>query len=285
MQNTVPTTLHRYCPTEEVPIRFRQAIARRLEQSRQALDPMDTSGPGHLAAVSAFLDFLGVRGPSTTDPRIRTLWKIASNMGTLDDQDQLTPSQSQIVARLGDMSRKAPPQETTFNEMIMAAVEDYAEFMAEKVGKAQLERDEADQRAAENGPTATRLKELEVQLQEARDVIDGLNGDLDEARGQISYFRDRGIEEAAQAEPPVPSSDKPKKKPRRTAIEGEDGLYITDSGKLQIGYIDAESKQRWKTLGNPDDAAEVAAARELRESLSGEPFEPLMADAKEAVAA
>jgi hypothetical protein len=160
----------------------------------------DTIGPRQISALGDFLLFLGDRGPDRTDPRTYALWFTAAAVGN-PDNFSLTPTQVDLLARIGTRAEPVPRVEVTFTEFAVAAWVDAVEAVQQKVGAANHERDESDEKASLNASAVIRAHELEDE-KEARDVIDGLKGDLAEAQASLEFFRQRGgIETVAPAAP------------------------------------------------------------------------------------
>lgn len=278
MTNTTHTTLGRQCPNDSVPVRLKEAVEREIVKAQRGAVDDRVAGPRHLSALCSFSDWLGDRGPDQTDPRTYAIWVLA---GALRNVDDYTPThrQSELLARLASTPATVPPPDVTFTEFVVSGIEDVIEFLQKEKAAVGHERDAAIAEAARNAADAANLAAARAELREATETIDGLRGELQEARGESIALRQRASDagrESRETQQLIanggagPDDAPSEKAPRRKVIEGEKGLYNTPSGALQIGWQDANGKQRWKTLEHHD----LAAARELRDELSGKPFEP-----------
>jgi hypothetical protein len=176
--------------------------------------PGDPGADRQFAALGDLLLYFSDRGPVRPDPRTYALWVIATYIGDVDNFE-LTPTQRELIARLGTRAEKAPTPDETLTELSVVGIADLAEALQQKIGDANRERNEADEKARLNASAVAGAKKRETELNEAREVIAGLTGELE---GETSSEGD----------------------PRR------DGPLHHGSGKLGIGWQDADGKPRWK---------------------------------------
>jgi molybdopterin converting factor small subunit len=229
--------------------------------------PGDPGADRQFTALGDLLLYLGDRGPVRTDPRTYALWIVACHIGD-PDCFEMTPTMRDLIARLGARAEKVPTPDETLTELTMAAVEDLAEALQRKVGAANRERDEADEKARLNASAVTRAQERDTELKEAREVIAGLTGELEEAQASLTFLRERG---SVEPEPKATAAS-PKKpdKPRRTSVDGETGIYFNEAVEgrpYEINYRDADKKQHWETIG-----FDLEEARARRALLNGQSY-------------
>jgi seryl-tRNA synthetase len=170
-----------------------------------------------------------------------------------------------LLSRLG-ADAAAPVLDVSLNEFVAAGVADTIELLNGRVGEADREREKAEAELKEFSERAQRCDAAEAELSQARQEIEETSQKCRELEANLEYLESRYSNriDAAPAEP------KPKK-PRRTRVEDEEGVYFreTPDGRVfEIGYADSERKQRWKTVG-PDLDEAVA----LRKELAGKPHQ------------
>jgi len=208
------TTLGKRVPSDQPPVEFRTAVAQRLEQARNALDPRDPITPRHLGALSTFLDSLGDYGPKVTDPRTYSLYLLANFYG--GESIQLTPTQNELLARLGVDPIAAPSPDVTLSELVSVGIEDVLDKARGDLGAAKRERNEALDRAVASGHLSEELAQLRSRLQVRDEEIGKVQGELEVEQRNVAYLREAG------------RSGSPEK-PRRIKLDGEEGIYYTDT--------------------------------------------------------
>jgi len=247
--NEINTTLGKRSNSDSVPVGLKQLVTDQVKQAQAALDLRDPGAARHIAALRAFDDSLGERGPHPTDPRMYALWLQQGAQGTIDN---FTPGEMQtnLLARMGTWG-PAPDPDVTLNEFVAAGIEDLIAALQKKIGDANRLRDEAVEEARQKAADADRAAILEQELTEAREQVDGLSGELAEAKGTVTYLTQMGIGEQ-QA------------KPRRIKVEGETGIYFyeTSFGREFEVIWTVDGKQKTAKAG-PDLQAAIALRAEL----------------------
>ncbi len=220
------------------------------------------------AALDALAGFIGEL--PIEDPRLFALAKVAANQpdkpGWSGRQDfEPTLSQRRLFYQQGLGAPIAP--ETTLMHLVLAGLHDT--LAAHTRARQQLENESKQADVARTAAEAKVEPLAEVEAERTR-----LTGKLDAAQQQIAKLQERAVDLEGFL---VASGDNGAA--RRQKVEGQTGIYQALSREYglvyEIGYNDAEGKQRWRRL-DPD--ASIEAARRLRRQLAGQPHEPDPAD-------
>jgi uncharacterized protein YhaN len=232
------------------------------EQAETARRSFGSSDGGHVAALETFSNFLS--GIDQGDPRMWALWTLAAGFG---DADNFNPSdlQRSLLARVGGTG-PAPPADTTLSELVAAGLSDLLERQASENGRIAANLASAQEEVAQLQGAATRVTELEAQLQESREEVDGLTGERQELQSQVSYLREH-LELDPEPNPKPQKSRRSKVPPEEFPNLDLTGIYyneLVEGRPFEIGWKDADKNQHWRTLS---EGIEEAIA--LRAELAG----------------
>jgi hypothetical protein len=216
------------------------------------------------AALDALASFIGEQ--EVADPRLFLLAEVAGaqpgEKGWIHHKSfNPTRSQSRIFFGLGLGAPVAP--ETAFIRLVSAGLADTLRDHNIAHQRLEAQRRDADAARQEAEAKVAPLAEAEAER-------DRLSARLEAAGAQIATLQRRAADLEGFV---VAAADTDG--PRRVKVEGETGIYQAPSREhgllYEIGYPDAEGKQRWKRLG-PD--ASLEEARQVRERLAGQPHDP-----------
>lgn len=175
-----------------------------------------------------------------------------------------TVTQSRILFALGTSSVAVVDPDATFSELVTAGVADMAALYMVRHRESENAREAAEERAREAEAKVAPLAQVEGELTAERAKSERLQAAVDRLQAR-----------ASELEGFVGAENGPK--PRRVHVGGGSenvGVYRSFSEGvpiLEVGYPDAEGKQRWRRLG-PD--ASIEDARRERSRLAGQPHDP-----------
>ncbi|MEZ5078400.1 MAG: hypothetical protein R2725_13270 [Solirubrobacterales bacterium] len=241
----------------DLPIKIREAIYRYADRAQNALG---SQARGQVAALQTLADYIGTL--SSDDPRI---WQQACVSGTRGDREEFHPVrgklQERLLSSLGDLGATAPPPEVSLAELLAAGVSDLIEDLSGKVSAAKAELERERVLNEELRKRSERGEELEVKLGEANNEV----SELKLARGRLQETVEH-LKLQLSARPSGSDQGRPREKPRRTRVDGHEGIYYREardgSVVYQIGWSE-NGKQRWKTVGT-----DLQKAIDLRAQLS-----------------
>jgi hypothetical protein len=136
-----------------------------------------------------------------------------------------------------------------------------SEDAAASIGSLQELRESVAASDALLAEARNRVESLQAELSALRGSLDAQAGELMEKDATIEFLRlltgatDTQVAEAGNG-----------RKPRRTVIKGETGIYRTDTGVIEVGWTE-DKKQRWEILGD----VSVDEARAFRAEKTGQP--------------
>lgn len=216
----------------------------------------------HVAALADLDNYLSGLGPE--DQRLVALAALAELLG---HRGEFRPShyQESLLARLAT-SLPPPSPGTTLDELLAAGLLDLGEALRRRAVAAEKAVEEAEAEAERLAAELEKRAGVEEALEEARGEIASLNDEVSEHEGQKAELQ-KYVDALAAGEAEKPATAK---KPRRTKVEGEVGVYYyeTAEGRVyEIGFPDNAGKTRWKRVG-PD----LQEAIELRAELAGKPY-------------
>jgi hypothetical protein len=257
------TTLGQWASVD-IPVTAREYIRRQAEVAREALGK---DGREHVAGLEALADYIA--GCSPQDPRMWTLAIIAAIYGDRDRFHGGGKMTGELLSRLaGEWEVAAPHQDVTLSELIGAQVSDLIEHLGSRVGEAVKAAELAQNEVRELREQAALGLAADAELKELRELVNVLTAEKGEVEHKLEYVR-------AHYGPQAEAEERARKKAaRRRRVEGEGltGIYVVDTpdGEVyEIGFHDADKRQRWKRVG-PD----LEEAIELRKELAGKPYEP-----------
>lgn len=212
----------------------------------------------HAAALGALDSHLEALDPE--DQRLRALALIAE---ARRERETFTPGKQQkVLLQVVGESGPPPPADDVLNELVVCGLSDLIDFLAEKAQQEisaarAVETDIEENREAEE---QLRAAEHQEQLSSAIGRAEDLEAECEELREQLEFLQ--GFLKSNGVEP------KPKAKTRRTKVEGETGVYWSDTtaGRMyEINFTGPDGKTKWKTIG-PDLEEAIEARKALTES-------------------
>jgi hypothetical protein len=273
------TSLGRRVPNDRFPHEVARVLRTAAEQSRTSFGDSPFLD-NHFHALNELADLVLAGG--LDDQLVRSLSLTQAYSGGSSDTWEPGEKAQQLIAGCG-YGPAAPSAEESLAELVSFAVED--------LGESQRAADRSGAKAQKRiGQLEESNQTMSQELAAAKEHEQELDGQLAEAReresklvAQANHLR-QALEAAATARPTA-SAEKPKpeKKPRRVRVEGaeNEGIYTVTKKVgpdwdtlLEIGYRDAEGRQRWQRL----DHADIEKARAERAELHGpKPKQPAAA--------
>jgi hypothetical protein len=234
------------------------------DNARQIEAMMTEQRTGALTALRNHLSQVEIE-----DARLFQLAEVARSApgvsGWAHRQDfQPSVTQRQILGALG-RGGEVKDLDRVIGLMISGGVADVLRAHAERYADMERRISEANAGRREAEQKAEPLAQTQADLATAQRRIANLEDEV--------ALRERQLSDA-QAFVTGPGSERP----RRVHVTGETGIYTTvvdGETRYEIGYSDAEGKQRWRRLG-PDESVEEA--RQLRRRLAGQSHKSDRAD-------
>jgi uncharacterized small protein (DUF1192 family) len=252
---------------------FQGAVARYLSQ-RAATAEEALGGPYASPNAQTHVEALNKlrKHVETVDPGEQSMWSLREIQGMVSgDTDEFTPgpSQENFFVQFGMSVDKNPLPHDALAELVSCGIEDYRAKYSHLNNRLQ----QATARAERVPEIEARIAELQEELDNTRAEVVAAKADAEQESRNAAYLRSLlpgvsngeappGPDRSGGAEP-IPRKQEP---PRRRAVEGFPGVYLTGAGKLEINYRQ-KGKTKWKTLGSANEVTfEDAAA--IREQLT-----------------
>jgi hypothetical protein len=215
-----------------------------------------------VAALHALADYIA--SVPTEDPRLFQAAQVAQSIPGVRwagrEPFEPTVTQSYILFSLGDAARRgntlAPEQ--TFSDLLSAGIADIGALHRTHAAEFERKCRAATKRAEEAEAKVAPHEQLEADLVAASEKSATLQAEIDRVQKQLADLE--GFTRS---------------NPRRVHVGGGEenkGIYrseLNGTPVFEIGFTDAEGRQRWRRL-DPD--ASVEDARGLRKRLAGQPY-------------
>jgi hypothetical protein len=253
------TSLGRRIPNDRFPHEVARVLRAAANQSRGSFGDSPFLD-NHFHALNELADLVLAGG--LEDQLVRSLSLTQAYSGGSSDTWDPGEHAQQLIAGCG-YGPAAPSAEESLAELVSFAVEDLGESQraADRSGAKAQKRigqlEESNQTMSQELAAAKeREQELDAQLADARQQES-------ELRAKANHLR-RALDAAATARPSADTKAKPEKPkaPRRVRVEGaeNEGIYTVTKKvgpaewdtRFEIGYRDAEGRQRWLRLDHTD---------------------------------